>query len=372
MKVKNLEQKAVELLENLLKIYSPTGNESAVSVFLKKELESMGFQVEEDDLGNVKAETGTGAPHILLCGHIDTVPGRIKTLHTNGKLYGRGAVDAKGPLATMIMAVNQLKKEKLCKITLAAVVDEEGEGKGIKSLIKQNISPDYAVFGEPSNTNNIIIGYKGSLTLKVLCKTKTGHSAAPWLYHNAIEEAYKLWETIKNIKFEGEVDNSRFYSVTKCLTKIEGGSGYNIVPDQCELKVDTRLPPKLNPEQVFTQIKEKLESVYPKDMEFNISNKGGLSGYETSKDNPLVNAFSVAVRKITGKQTTLLKKTGSSDMNLMAKTYSIPMVAYGPGNSKLDHTPEEHIELEEYLKAIEICVEAIRRLKTLHSKNILS
>jgi len=363
-----LKEKALNLLESLLNIYSPTKRESEISNFIKEELESLGFQVEHDDVGNVKARTGVGTPHILLCGHMDTVPGKIKVKYRNEKLYGRGAVDAKGPLSAMIMAANYLRNEKSCKVTLAAVVDEEGEGKGIKSLLKQSINPDYAVFGEPSGTSNIIIGYKGSLTLKVSCKTITGHSAAPWLYKNAIEEAYNAWNIIKNIEFKGEVKNSRFYSMTKCLTKMKGGSDFNIVPNKCELKVDIRLPPRLNPEKALSQIKEKIEGIGSKEVEFRVFGEEGENAYEASKDNLLVNAFSIAIRKIAHKQPIFLKKTGSSDMNLMAKTYDIPMIAYGPGNSKFDHSPEEHIKIQDYLKSIEVYIEAIRRLKTLHHR----
>ncbi|MEM2901352.1 MAG: M20/M25/M40 family metallo-hydrolase [Candidatus Bathyarchaeia archaeon] len=357
-------------MENLLKIYSPTGRESSLSLYLKKELESRGFHVERDELGNVKAEAGSGKPHILLCGHMDTVPGRIKVRYRDGKMYGRGAVDAKGPLAAMIMAATQVMRDRLCKVTLAAVVDEEGEGKGVRSLIeRKNLKPDYVVFGEPSGVDGVIIGYKGSLTLKLLCRTKTGHSAAPWLYKNAVEEAYRAWELIKNMRFEGEVEGSHFYSVTKCLTRVKGGGDYSVVPNKCELKVDLRLPPKISPEEVFVKIKEKIKERWePGDIKFHVSFEGGVKAYEASKDTPLVNSFSIAIRRVLDRQPVLLKKTGTSDMNLMAEAYKAPMIAYGPGNSKLDHSPEEYVEVQEYERSIEVYREALRLLKTLHER----
>jgi LysW-gamma-L-lysine carboxypeptidase len=365
-----LKSISLDLLENLLKIYSPTGRESSLSLYLKKELESRGFHVKRDELGNVTAEAGSGRPHILLCGHMDTVPGRIKVRCRDGKMYGRGAVDAKGPLAAMITAATQAMQDRLCKVTLAAVVDEEGEGKGVKSLVeRKNLNPDYVVFGEPSGVDGVIIGYKGSLTLKLICKTRTGHSAAPWLYKNAVEEAYRAWELIRGMRFEGEVEGSRFYSVTKCLTKIKGGGDYSVVPGKCELKVDLRLPPKMIPEEIFVRIKEKIvEGQKLENVKFHISVEGGVKAYESSKNNPLINAFSIAIRKVLTRRPVLLKKTGTSDMNLMAEAYKAPMIAYGPGNSKLDHSPEEHVEIQEYERSIEVYREALRLLKALHER----
>jgi len=210
---------AVSLLTRFLEIYSPTGKETETSKFLVNEMRNLGFHSWKDKVGNAIGEIGSGRPIILLCGHIDTVPGYIKVKFEGNEIYGRGAVDAKSSLAAMIVASSRLKKEDIKgKIIVAGLVDEEGTGKGVNHLISKKILADYAIFGEPSGVENITIAYKGSLHLKVTCKTETGHSSAPWLFKNAIEKAYEVWSMIKDIHFNEKRSESRFYSVSSCMT----------------------------------------------------------------------------------------------------------------------------------------------------------
>ena len=131
---------------------------------------------------------------------MDTVAGHLPLRIEEGKIYSRGAVDAKGPLAAMIIAASAAGKDPgfKGKILVASVVEEEATSRGVRHLITQGIKADYAIFGEPSGIENITIGYKGQIQLKIICKTETGHSSTPWMYDNALEKAYELWEQIKN------------------------------------------------------------------------------------------------------------------------------------------------------------------------------
>jgi LysW-gamma-L-lysine carboxypeptidase len=194
------QTKAVRLLTNLLGIYSPSGKEEAIANFLAQEMKKLGFQVGVDAVGNVIGVVGEGEPTIFLCGHMDTVEGHIPLRVDEGKIYARGAVDAKGPLAAMVMAAAEVAKEPTFKgkgkILIASVVEEEATSKGVRHLITQGIKADYAIFGEPSGVENITVGYKGQLQLKITCKTETGHSSTPWLYDNALEKAYEFgWKS---------------------------------------------------------------------------------------------------------------------------------------------------------------------------------
>jgi len=218
-----LEQ-SVELLVNLLKIYSPSGKEEKISNYLVKVMNEFGINSQKDEVGNVIGTYGKENPTILFCGHIDTVPGFIPVEIKENKIYGRGAVDAKSSFASMVFATKLLKEEGFNgKIIIAGLVDEEGRGLGIKNFLKKEIKADYVIFGEPSGTQNITIGYKGSLHLTINCKTLTGHSASPWLFENAIEKSVELWNLIKNFHLPGEKLESIFYSTTSCLTKLCGG-----------------------------------------------------------------------------------------------------------------------------------------------------
>jgi LysW-gamma-L-lysine carboxypeptidase len=89
--------------------------------------------------------------------------------------------------------------------------------------------------------------------------------------------------------------------------------------------------------------------------------------FEINKASPLVHILSSSVRKVLNKPATLLRKTGTGDMNILGKAMSLPIVTYGPGDSHLDHTIDEHIEIDEYLNAIEIYKETLLRLVELHN-----
>ena len=373
-----MQEKAVRLLTNLLGIYSPSGREEDIGDFIEEEIKQLGFQVGKDSIGNVIGVVGEGDPVILLCGHMDTVAGYLPLRIEEGRIYARGAVDAKGPLAAMIIAASEVAKEKTFKgkVLFASVVEEEATSKGVKHLITQGIEADYAIFGEPSGVENVTIGYKGQIQLKITVKTKTGHSSTPWLYENALENAYEIWRHIKNSYSYPALDKkenieSPFYTVTACLTKVTGGRANSVIPFESEIYIDIRIPPQFTSSQVFEQI-EKIIAEYQ-------ASKPGVTvkatvndvvePFEVNKNSLLVHALSAAVRKVLDKPATLLRKTGTGDMNILGQAMNLPVVTYGPGDSHLDHTIDEHIVINEYLDAIQIYKETILRLAELHNKN---
>jgi len=362
---------AVSLLTRMLEIYSPSDKEEEISVFLAEEMKSLGLRVRKDNVGNVVGETGWGKPTVLLCGHMDTVTGVIPVRVENKQLYGRGAVDAKASLAAMIVASSTFVKEKLpAKVLVVGVVDEEGEGKGVKNLVKSRISLDYAIFGEPSGVENITIGYKGSLRLKITCKTRSGHSAAPWLFENAVEKAFEIWRILQELRMSQESSGSRFYSITSCLTKIRGGEALSKVPSKCDIYVDIRVPPPFTAQQVFDKVNSKIKQYQTTNSKVLVEVKieDLTDPIEVKSNSFLVRALSWAIRKVNSKTPTLIRKTGTGDMNVLGNVLKTPVVTYGPGDSSLDHTPNEHIDLQDYLDSIQVYREAIIRLVDLHKK----
>jgi LysW-gamma-L-lysine carboxypeptidase len=362
------EEYAVQFLTRLLKTYSPSGRERKIGTFIADELEKLNFKVRVDNVGNVIGEIGQGKPVILLCGHMDTVLGYIPVKIVDGKIYGRGAVDAKSPLASMIMAAHLAGKViEEGKILVACVVEEEKSGMGIKNLIREGVSADYAIFGEPSGTENIIIGYRGSLKIKLTCKTAAGHSSTPWIFENAIEKMFELWGRIKDAEFQGNPPSGFFYNVSSCLTHLEGGGYASNVPSKCKALIDIRVPPQLTCTQAYAKIIECITQ-YRKEnhrVQVDVEVVDSVEPFEADKNSNLTRAFSAAIRKVTGKTPKLLKKTGTSDMNLLGRTLKIPVVAYGSGDSSLDHTPNEHVSIEEYLFSIQVIREVLKKLLNL-------
>jgi LysW-gamma-L-lysine carboxypeptidase len=374
---KKMSTKAVQLLTNLLGIYSPSGKEEAIGNFLAEEMTKLGFQVGKDGIGNVIGVVGEGEPVILLCGHMDTVAGHIPLRVEQDKIYARGAVDAKGPLAAMVMAASEVVKEPSFKgkILVASVVEEEATSRGVKHLITQGIEVDYAIFGEPSGVENITIGYKGQIQLKIILQTQTGHSSTPWLYENALEKAYELWQQIKNsypypVLDKQENSESPFNVVTACLTKVTGGRANSVIPFESEMYIDVRVPPQFTSAQVFEEAQKiiaKYQASNPK-VTVKATVTDTVEPFEVNKSSPLVHALSAAVRKVLNKPATLLRKTGTGDMNILGRAMNLPIVTYGPGDSHLDHTIDEHIVLSEYLDSIQVYKETLLKLVELHKQ----
>jgi LysW-gamma-L-lysine carboxypeptidase len=357
---------AVDLLTRMLNIYSPSGNEEQISLFLADEMTKLGFRVHRDQVGNVIGEIGEGSPVVLLCGHMDTVEGEIPIRFEDGKLYGRGSVDAKGPLAAMIVAASNFAEGNFPgKILVVGVVDEEGSGKGIQHFVEEGIQPDFAIFGEPSGLEKVVFGYKGILTVKVTVETPSGHSAAPWLFDNAIEKAMDFWKQINKLHLREEKLKSRFYSITSCLTGIKGGNtSASFIPSYCEILVQLRIPPQLTPEQVFEEVKRKIDrykATNPK-VTVAIEKVDVAKAFEADRRSVIVRALAWGIRKTTLNYASFSRKTGTGDMNVLGNTLKIPVVTYGPGDSRLDHTPNEHIDIQEYLDSIQVLKKTLTKL----------
>ncbi len=360
------DNNAVDLLTRMLNIYSPSGKEEHISLFLADEMKKLGFKVHRDQVGNVIGEIGEGSPVVLLCGHMDTVEGEIPIRVEDGKLYGRGSVDAKGPLAAMIVAASNFAEGNFPgKILVVGVVDEEGSGKGIQHFVEEGIQPDFAIFGEPSGLEKVVFGYKGILTVKVTVETPSGHSAAPWLFDNAIEKAMDFWKQINKLHLREEKLKSRFYSITSCLTGIKGGNtSASFIPSYCEILVQLRIPPQLTPEQVFEEVIRKIDrykATNPK-VTVTVETVDVAKAFEADRRSVIVRALAWGIRKTTLNYASFSRKTGTGDMNVLGNTLKIPVVTYGPGDSRLDHTPNEHIDIQEYLDSIEVLKKTLTKL----------
>ncbi|MEM3437178.1 MAG: M20/M25/M40 family metallo-hydrolase [Nitrososphaerales archaeon] len=368
-----MNENAINLLEDILRIYTPSGKEEPLSRFLAEKMESLNFKdVIIDKVNNVIGTIGSGSPSVLLCGHMDTTPGMQPVRISEGLIFGRGAVDAKSSLAAMIMAASKfIDKGNFGKIIVAGVVDEEGTGIGIKELIKNGVKADYAIFGEPSGIENITIGYKGRISLTIVCKTASVHASAPWMSQNAIEKAFEVWSAIRAYASGKKDEKNRFNSLTACITKIRGGIAHNVLPGTCRITIDIRIPTQMSCSNVYQDIMNIIEK-YQTDLSFpKIEIKVGdmTEPFETDRNSLLIKALTIAISEITRKRPLLLRKTGTGDMNAYGHAFKVPVVTYGPGNPHLSHTHKEFIEISEYLSSIEIYHKAIMNLYKFHQTN---
>ena len=191
------------------------------------------------------------------------------------------------------------------------------------------------------------------------------------MYDNALEKSYELWEQIKNASSYPSLDPSAspYNAVTACLVKVVGGRATSVVPFEVEMNLDVRVPIQFSTAQVFEQIREnnyKVSSANPK-VSVKATVLDTVEPFEVNKASPLVHVLSSSVRKVLNKPATLLHKTGTGDMNILGKAMNLPIVTYGPGDSHLDHTLDEHIDVNEYLNPIKVYKETILKLSELHN-----
>jgi LysW-gamma-L-lysine carboxypeptidase len=360
---------AVELLRKALQLYTPSRSEASVANMIKDRcVNELGFeQVHIDNVGNVIAAKGNGEPRILLCGHMDTVPGYIPVRIEDGFIYGRGASDAKAPLIAMLLAASEYPKQR-GTIIFAGVVDEEGNAAGVKQLVKSKISVDYAIFGEPSGIENITVAYKGRLAVRLTCDVgSSAHASAPWLAKNSIEEMFDFWNAIKSeINRTGTREN-KTNSISCSLTEIIGGSSHNITPQKCKITIDVRIPTITTCENVLKIIDGAITEV---------SNKKGVKAtyriedktepFEANHTSTIVRALSLSILDVCKKRPILVRKTGTGDMNILGNALKIPMITFGPGDPHTSHTVDERVEIEEYVSSIEVFSRALFHMSRLH------
>src|SRR5438034_2080951 len=152
-----------------------------------------GFRAIVDDAGNAVGEIGGGPFHVVLLGHIDTVPGEIPVRIEGDELVGRGAVDAKGPLAAFVAAAT--KPVKGIRVTVVGAVEEESPtSKGARHRATLP-APDWCVIGEPSGWDAATVAYKGRLALRLSLARDARHGAAPG--PTTTEEALSVWALLR-------------------------------------------------------------------------------------------------------------------------------------------------------------------------------
>jgi [amino group carrier protein]-lysine/ornithine hydrolase len=360
---------AIELLNRSLKEYTPSRAEGSLANLIKdKSIDELGFEKTNiDNVGNVIATKGSGRPVIMLCGHMDTVPGRIPVRMENGYLYGRGASDAKSSLIAMLLAASEFPKQR-GTIIFAGVVDEEGNATGIKELVRSKYTIDYAIFGEPSGISNITIAYKGRFAFRLTCDVGTSaHASAPWLARNSIEEVYDFWQAIQLEIGRLDSGSDKSSKVTCSLTEISGGSSHNVTPQKCKITVDIRIPTTNTSRKIQELVASIVKEVsIKKNVRATYRIEDMTEPFEADHTSPLVRALSLSIIDVCRKRPILLRKTGTGDMNILGNAFRIPVVTYGPGDPHSSHTVDERISIAEYISSIEVYNTTLFHTSRLH------
>jgi [amino group carrier protein]-lysine/ornithine hydrolase len=288
-----------------------------------------------------------------LLGHIDTVSGEISVREENGILYGRGSVDAKGPLACFVDAVAQVGIKEGWQFVVIGAIEEERDSEGARFVVNQ-YKPDFAIIGEPNHWDRIALGYKGSAWANVIVKREQTHTASG--EETAAEVAVDIWLKIKEyVNLFNENKKKIFDQLLLTLRGID--SSQDGFEQTATLKVGVRLPVDVSPEDWYQRLKEIVGDA-------NVEPKGfAIPAWGCEKNTQLVRSFLRGIRS-QGGEPRFVYKTGTADLNIVAPVWKCPAVVYGPGDSTLDHTPNEHIELEEYAKSVVVMVNTLQKLTT--------
>lgn len=349
-----------QLLFDLVSAKSVSGNErSAAEVFIRY-ANQLGFTASIDQVGNAIAHIGAplekSSTHIVLLGHIDTVPGdipvRIENTSDQGLiLHGRGSVDAKGPLVTMLAAASQAKLPEGVCLTVAGAVGEETDSPGARHLASQ-WSPDACVIGEPSSSAGITLGYKGILHATVTATKPNAHSAGK--DPSANDDLITWWSAVLDMVDDFNIKPTRSFDQIQA-TILNMNSSSDGLTQIASLYAGFRLPTEMPPQQLQAQL-DCIDSEF-----ITIQYHGAEQAHAVTRNDPVVRAITSAIRS-QGLRPIPKLKTGTADLNVVAPTWNCPIAAYGPGDSSLDHTPVEHIHLDELSQAVLILTTAISTL----------
>src|SRR2546426_11581338 len=205
----------VEILRGLLQAYSPSGGEEpAVRRFIDL-ARGLGCTAHADRVGNGIARIGSGHPKVMFLGHIDTVEGELPVRIEGGRVHGRGACDAKGPLAAALVAGNGPRAPG--ELTIIGAVGEERDSRGARYLVPRH-RPDFLVVGEPSGWSGVTIGYKGNVSLLLDFEGTRTHLSSP--EPTTVEVALAFLDRLRAFA-ETHRDESGFRSLTVKVHSIE-------------------------------------------------------------------------------------------------------------------------------------------------------
>lgn len=329
---------AADFLEELISIPSPSTQEARAVEFFGERLSQEGFRCHTDAAGNAVAELGERGPRIVLLGHIDTVPGHVPVRREGDRLYGRGAVDAKGSLVNFAAATLRahLSGELEARVQIVGCVEEEVPSSKGAAYRANQPAPDLCLIGEPSHWDRVTLGYKGYLRAQLARTRGLSHTAAADA--SIAAEACRLWTRFESQAATLNADRRALYDQLLLHLNAVSSSDDGRY-EQATLDVSLRLPEDLGPEAAEAWLAELAT-------DWTLETAGGVPAWSGARTTPLARSLARSIAR-TGGRAQFQRKTGTADLNRVAPAWGCPAAAYGPGDSALDHTPDEYLDLEE-------------------------
>ena len=342
----------IDLLKTLVSIPSASGSEAAIATKVESIFRDLHLEpLRSGD--NVWAQVGSGnGPRLLLNSHIDTVPASPSwtipphpAQERDGKIYGLGSNDAKASVSAMIAAVVGIR-EKIEKsggtVILAMTANEEMGRQGLETIVEELKPLDAGIVGEP-NGMEICIAQRGSVSLHLSWRGKSAH-AAHGSPDNAMKKALEDLLAIERLDWPKA---DPMLGKTRCeVTQVHAGDRVNVIPDRVTASVDIRYSPAYDAEEIVRKVREVVRG----EVKVHSDRRIAVS---TSERAPIVQAA-----KDAQPQSALVASGTSSDWVFLKGIDAIKM---GPGNTKISHTADEFIPIEDVVRAVKIYQDTILR-----------
>lgn len=324
----------VALAAELIAIESTTGEEGHVVDFVARWLVTRGWNVTVQEVtpgrGNVWASRAGGG--VTLSTHLDTVPPFVRPTLAGGRLSGRGACDAKGIAAAMMVAADELVRAGEERVDLLLVVGEEKGSDGARAANRLPATSRFLINGEPSESK-LASGAKGSLRVMLRTTGRAAHSAYPELGRSAITPMLELLPTLRDLALPTD---PLLGDTTVNIGTIRGGTEANVVPDRAEAELMFRLVGEVG------EVKSQLERWVDGRARIEYGSYIPAQRFHTIPGFP---AAPVAY---------------TTDIPLLDR-WGTPLL-FGPGSIHVAHTPDEYIDIRELRDAVATYARLVRDL----------
>ncbi len=360
---------------------NPPGNELALSKFIEKDMRSLGIQVKTyayaKNRPNVVATLKGSWPRanaakaaILLTPHFDTVPIGKGWKHmplggqvSDGKLYGRGATDDKGNLASCMEVMRSLVEDQVRlnkDVIMAATVDEEtGSHNGIIPLLEKKVlKPGFALVMD-SDDGHAVTVQKGLIHARIQIFGRKAHGAYNWRGVNAIEIASRIINKLKALTWNYK-KHPLLHGPTMNVGVIKGGDKVNMVCDFCEFALDTRFVPGMDSKVILKRIRSVIKSETDK---FRIEIDDLQQPYEIDCQHPIVQTYVKTLNRM-GCKAQIRGSEGATVMTFF-KRRGIPAFATGFGAPGTAHTNDEYIYVKTLVRGTQALEQFIKEYDAL-------
>lgn len=325
----------IRLTRDLIDVESISGNEASVGHYLLSYLSQLGYHTEtmpvEDDRFNVLAFSKGETADLVFSTHMDTVPPFVASSEDENNIYGRGACDAKGIIASQIAAADRLRKDGV-RVGLLLLVGEERDSQGAKTANQHSRGSKFLINGEPTE-NKVAVASKGALRATITAHGKMAHSAYPHLGESAIE---KLVEALHRLLQMELPSDPVIGPCTLNIGVIEGGCASNVIPDLAKAQLLYRLVSSSH------QLREQVQS-----------SVAGLAEVDFTLEIPMMK-----FRSFDGLPS--MVAAFATDIPALSK-WGEP-VLLGPGSIHVAHTPREFVAKRDLLEAVDLYCSIAKKL----------